>query len=271
MKNRIKILIVQNEAVVANREENFKKVSELLKPYENSKPDLIVLPELWTVGWHCREYPKMAESDTDSETLSYLSRLAKKFNSNVVGGSYVRKHSESELRNTCPVFDRKGNLIAQYDKMHLYSYLGADEEKYATAGLNPVIASTDIGRLGLTICYDIRFPEIFRKYALGGADILLNLAVWAKSKKNHWITLQKARAIENQTFMIAVSQTGKTGEDDNIGNSMVIGPYGDIIASLGEEEAVLECEINLEEMKSLREKISTLQDVQKKYEFLEEK
>lgn len=272
MKNRIKILIVQNNAVIARREENFKKVSELLKPYENSSPDLIVLPELWNAGWFCSAYPTIAEGNGSCETVNYLSDLAKKFNANVVGGSYVRKHSESELRNTCPVFNRKGELIAQYDKMHLYSHLGSDEDKYATRGNNPVIASTDVGKLGISICYDIRFPELFRKYSLNGADILINMAAWPKTRKNHWITLQKARAIENQTFMIAVSQTGKITDDEyNLGHSMLVNPYGDIIASLNEEEAVLECEINLEEMTSLRAKIPTLLDVQEKYEFVEKK
>lgn len=270
MKNNIKILIVQNNAVIGERLGNFKRVSELLKPYENSCPDLIVFPELWNVGWYCSIYPQVAEENGFCETVSFLSELAKKFNSNVVGGSYVRKHSESELRNTCPVFNRKGELIAQYDKMHLYAHLGEDEDKYATVGNNPVIASTDIGNLGISICYDIRFPELFRKYAFNGADILINMAAWPKTRENHWTTLQKARAIENQSFMIAVSQTGKIKDDAyNLGHSMVINPYGDVIASLNEEEAVLECKINLEEMSSLRTKIPTLLDVQEKYEFVE--
>lgn len=271
MENSIKILIVQNSAVIAEREQNFKKVSELLQPYENTSPDLIVLPELWNAGWFCSSYPNVAEENGFGETVSYLSNMAIRFNSNVVGGSYVRKHSDSELRNTCPVFNRNGELIAQYDKMHLYSHLGANEGNYATVGNNPVIASTDIGNLGISICYDIRFPELFRKYSLNGADILINMAAWPKTRENHWTTLQKARAIENQSFMIAVSQTGKiTNDEYNLGHSMVISPYGDIIASLNDEEAVLECEINLEEMHKLRDKIPTLLDVQKKYEFSEE-
>ncbi len=271
MKSDLKILIVQNNAVIADRKANFEKVSALLKPYENLSPDLIVLPELWASGWHCPAYPQVAEEDKNSEILNFLKNIAVTFKSNVIGGSYVRKLDDGQLRNTCPVFDRNGKLVAQYDKMHLYTHLGADEGKYASEGQNPVIVQTDIGRIGLSICYDIRFPELFRKYSLNGADILVNVAAWPKSRKNHWVTLQKARAIENQSFMIAVSQTGIIKDNEyNLGNSMVITPYGDIIGSLNEEETVLECEINLEEMLSLRIKIPTLLDVHSQYKFMEE-
>ena len=271
MNSTIKILIVQNNAAIADRKANFAKVTQLLAPYENNQPDLIVLPELWSSGWLCSSYPEVAEAEENSETLKFLSNLAKKFSSNVIGGSFVRKLSDGTLKNTCPVFDREGNLIAKYDKMHLYSYLGADEGKYASVGDSPVIAKTDVAKIGLTICYDIRFPELFRKYSLNDADILINVAAWPKTRKNHWITLQKARAIENQTFMIAVSQTGKIKDDEyNLGYSMVVNPYGDIVASVEEQESVLECEINLDEMKELRKKIPTLKDIRSNYEIMEE-
>ena len=271
MKTALKLLIVQNNAIIANREANFKNVLKLLEPFEGSNPDLIILPELWNVGWYCKAYPEVAEDSDTSETINFLRELAVSFNSNVLGGSYVRRDSKTELRNTCPVINRQGSLIASYDKMHLYTHLGADESKYATVGANPIIAKTDVANIGLSICYDIRFPELFRKYTFGGADILVNMAAWPKSRKNHWVTLQKARAIENQSFMIAVSQTGKiTDNEYNLGHSMVINPYGETVASLQEEEAVLSCEIDLEEMQKLRTKIPTLLDVQEKYKFLEE-
>ncbi len=271
MNNHIKILVVQNNAEIANRKANFDKILSLLTPYLGKKIDLIVLPELWSSGWYCVSYPQVAELNQDGEVLSFLSSLAKNFNANVVGGSYVRKEQDGPLKNTSPVFDRDGNLIAQYDKMHLYSHLGADEGKYAQRGEHPVIATTDVAKLGLTICYDIRFPELFRKYSLNGAQILVNVAAWPKTRKNHWVTLQKARTIENQSFVIAASQTGHIKNDEyNLGYSMVISPYGEVIASLEEEEAVLECDINLEEMVELREKVPTLFDIHSQYKFMEE-
>lgn len=271
MENKIKVLLVQNSAVIGDKEANFNKVKTLLKSYENSNVDLIVLPELWAVGWYCKCFPESAEEENDSKTLEFLSALAKKFNSNVVGGSYVKKHPDGKLTNTCPVFDRGGNLITQYEKMHLFSHFGADEGKYATKGSKQVIAKTDVAKLGLSICYDIRFPELFRVYTYNGADILINMAAWPKTRKNHWITLQKARAIENQSFVIAVSQTGLINNDEfNLGYSMVISPYGDIIAELGEEEAVLPVEIDLNDMKELRARFPILADRANNYSILED-
>lgn len=270
MENKIKVLIVQNCSVIGDKTANFKKVEELLEPYKNVGADLIVLPELWAVGWYCKSFPQSAEAEENSLTLDFLSQVAKKFSSNVVGGSYVKKYQDGKLTNSCPVFNREGELIAQYEKMHLFSHFGADEGKFASRGSKPVIAYTDVANLGLTICYDIRFPELFRIYAYNGADILINMAAWPKTRKNHWVTLQKARAIENQSFVIAVSQTGLIVDDEyNLGHSMIISPYGDVMAELGEEETVLEFEINLDEMKSLRDKFPILADKSDNYCNLE--
>lgn len=267
----IKVLIVQNCAVIGDKEANFKKIEGLLKPYENFNADLIILPEVWAVGWYCEAFTRAAEEESNSSTLRFLAGLAKKLNSNVVGGSYIKKYPDGKLTNNCPVFDRNGNLIAQYEKMHLFSHFGADEGKYATKGSKQVVATTDVAKLGLSICYDIRFPELFRVYAYNGTDILINMSAWPKTRKNHWVTLQKARAIENQSFMIAVSQTGLIKDNEyNLGHSMVISPYGDILAELGEEEAVLEYKIDLNEMKSLREKFPILADRADNYSILED-
>ena len=266
----VKILIVQMQSILGEKEQNFNKITNLLSKNTSEKPDLIILPELFATGWYCDIYEKVAEKEEQSETLNFIKDIAVKFNSNVIGGSFVRKDNDGSIKNTCPVFDRSGRLIAKYDKMHLYSYLGDTENLHSTAGSKPVIATTDIGKIGLSICYDIRFPEIYRCYAYGGADLLVNVAAWPKSRKVHWETLTRARAIENQSFMIAVSQTGEIQNGIfNLGYSAVYSPLGEITASLKEEEAVLSAEIDFSEMKKLRENVKTLSDRHEKY-LLEE-
>ncbi len=261
MERIIKVLIVQNNAILRDRAANYEKVIQMLKPYADKEYDLIVLPEVWAVGWLCPTFPEMAENFENNETLCFLSNMARLHNANVVGGSYIKKTADGKLYNCCPVFNREGNLITQYDKMHLFANYSNDEDKYITRGAKPVIAHTDIGKLGLTICYDIRFPELFRAYTFAGADILINVAAWPKTRPHHWINLQKARAIENQSFVIAVSQAGLIENDVyNFGHSMVISPFGDIIAELGEEEGILTAEINLAEMSELRKTVPTLKD-----------
>ena len=262
----INVLIVQMQSVLGEKEKNFAKIEKLLSEYKTVKSDLIILPELFATGWYCDIYEQVAEKEENSKTLDFVRNIANEHNSNVIGGSFVRKDNEGKIRNTCPVFDREGNLIAKYDKMHLYSYLGDTENLHSTAGEKPVIANTDIGKIGLTICYDIRFPEIYRCYAYGGADLLVNVAAWPKSRKVHWETLTRARAIENQSFMIAVSQTGEIQNGIyNLGHSAVYGPLGETIASSGDEETVIEAKINFDEMKTLRENVKTLSDRHNQY------
>jgi len=266
----IKILIVQMQSILGEKEENFKKILNLLSDYKNTKSDLIILPELFATGWYCDIYEKVAETEDNSPTMDFIRNIAVEHNSNVIGGSFVRRESDGKIKNTCPVFDRNGNLIAKYDKMHLYSYLGDTENLNSVAGEKPVIASTDIGKIGLTICYDIRFPEIYRCYAYGGADLLVNVAAWPKSRKVHWETLTRARAIENQSFMVAVSQTGEIQNGVyNLGHSAVYGPLGEVIASSQDEETVVSAVIDFSEMKKLRENVKTLSDRHEKY-LLEE-
>ncbi len=262
----VNILIVQMRSDLGNKEKNFDKVKELLSKYKNAETDLIILPELFATGWYCDIYEKVAEKDDNSTTLEFLKNIAKEHKSNLIGGSFVRKDENGEIKNTCPVFDREGKLIAKYDKMHLYSYLGDTENLHSKAGKKPVIANTDIGKIGLSICYDIRFPEIYRCYAYGGADLLVNVAAWPKSRKVHWETLTRARAIENQSFMVAVSQTGEIQNGIyNLGYSTVYSPLGEIIASAKDEEMVIEAKIDFNEMKNLREKVKTLSDRHEKY------
>ena len=260
----IKILIVQMQSILGDKKANFDKIEKLLTNQEQA--DLIILPELFATGWFCEIYNKVAEDIDNSETINFLSNIAKKFNANLIGGSFVRREKNGDIKNTCPVFNRQGELIATYDKMHLYSYLGDTENLNSTKGNRPVIVNTDIGKIGLSICYDIRFPEIYRCYAYGGADILVNVAAWPKSRKLHWESLSRARAIENQSFMVAVSQTGEIQNGIyNLGHSAVLSPLGKTIASLEEEEMVLKAEIDLSEMKELRDNVKTLSDKHEKY------
>lgn len=262
----VKVLIVQMQSVLGDKVANFSKVEKLLEGQEAYSPDLVILPELFATGWNCDIYSQVAETFEKSDILDFVKGIAKRFKANVIGGSFARLDKDGTIKNTCPVFDRQGELIATYDKMHLYSYLGDTENLNSVRGEKPVIVKTDVGKIGLSICYDIRFPEIYRCYAFGGADILVNVAAWPLSRKLHWETLTTARAIENQSFMIAVSQTGEIQNGIyNLGHSAVLSPLGETIAALDYQEAVLKAEFDLDDMKKLRETVKTLSDKHEKY------
>ena len=145
--------------------------------------------------------------------------------------------------------------------MHLFQHYGDGEADFNTIGKKPVMFELEGIKIGISICYDIRFPELFRAYSLNGAKILVNMAAWPKSRPHHWNTLQRARAIENQSFMIAVSQCGKIENDSyNYGHSQIISPFGEIVCSMGEEEGAILQKINTDEVDELRKNVPTLKD-----------
>lgn len=268
---KITILAVQMESAIGNKKENFQKISTILENYfekNNNKVDIIVLPELWTIGWACDKFVENAETIQNSETINFLSKLALKYNTNILGGSFVNKVSE-KLYNTCPVINRKGKIIATYDKNHLFSYYDDSENTYITEGSNPVIVNIEGVKIGLSICYDIRFPEIYRAYRKSGADVLVNMAAWPLSRKIHWDSLTCARAVENQTYMVALTQTGTlpTGAK-NLGHSLIYDYSGNVLDEINTVEGCISAELSFAEMYDFREKCTVLKDIHEKYEVL---
>ncbi len=267
---KINVLLVQLEAVAGDIDKNIKKVEKLLEESGYTSSDLIVLPELWTIGWDCEHFNKYSENLNTSKTLNFLKNLALKYNSNIIGGSSVLRKAGEKDRNTCIITDRKGNIIETYDKYHLFSHRGQAEGTYLEEGQSPVIVKTDIGKIGISICYDIRFPEMFRLYTFNDADIIVNMAAWPKSFVDEYVTLSKARAIENQIYFISCCLTGKINEMYNFsGNSMVIDYKGRVTAKLDEEEKVLPVCIDLAEMQDYRKQMPILKDTKRNYKILE--
>lgn len=256
----MKILVVQNNAIIRNKLATFNNVEKLLNKYYDNKPDLIILPEVWSVGWDCSIFPEQAEAIGKSETIDFLKNIAQDFNCTVIGGSFIQK-KDNKLKNTCPIISSTGKLVTTYDKMHLFSHKGSEENKYISTGSKLKILDLGYTKVGLSICYDIRFPEIYRNYSKNGVEVIINMAAWSNKKLNHWEIMHKARAIENQCYLIAADQTGKiNNEEYNLGHSMVINPWGDIVGNLESEEDCLYTEIDLTEIKRLRQDFPLLND-----------
>lgn len=288
-KKKVKLLAIQMESAIGNIDLNIETVKNLLKANldKYGECDFVFLPELWPTGWDCPSFPKTAETLQESRTVKMLQKIAREYKVNIIGGSFVNKCGD-KLYNSCPVINRAGEVICTYDKNHLYSYNGDTENRYITTGNNPVMAELEGVKLGLTICYDIRFPEIYRAYRKAGADILVNMAAWPKSRKIHWDTLARARAVENQSYMIALTQTGLLSDgSENLGHSMIIDFDGKIIAEIednegagvnigtdesdlqtGVKEGAIYAEINLEKMYEFRSKCTNLKDVKDSYEVI---
>ena len=175
-KKKINLLAIQMESAIADLRKNIEKAESLIeKSLRKTSADFVFLPEVWTCGWDCSSFSQCAEDIENSKSISMLKRIAKKHKTNIIGGSFIQKKGDGKLANTCPVINKFGEIITTYEKNHLFSYYGCDEGAYITAGKNPVMVELDGVKLGLTICYDIRFPEIYRAYRKAGADILVNI------------------------------------------------------------------------------------------------
>jgi predicted amidohydrolase len=176
---------------------------------------------------------------------------------NIIAGSIAEKKG-NEVQNTAYVFNRQGELTAQYSKIHLFRLM--EEEKFLTSGDHiGKIAFDDISA-GVMICYDIRFPELARTLALDGAKILFIPAEWPHPRLHHWRTLLMARAIENQMFVIACNRVGISGKAHFFGHSMIIDPWGEIIAEGGEQKEIISASLQLSEVDSVRSKIPVFED-----------
>jgi predicted amidohydrolase len=160
--------------------------------------------------------------------------------------------------NTAVLFDKQGELLARYSKVHLFRLM--DEDRYLTAGADLALAPSPWGPLGLAICYDLRFPEMFRRYALGGARILLLPSEWPHPRLAHWQTLLRARAIENQTFVVACNRVGLAKGTEFFGHSCVIDPWGETIIEGGESEMLLSTHIDTRRVDAVRAEIPILDD-----------
>ena len=228
----MKISIAQFKSKLGEVDENFLTAARLIEAAQNS--DAILLPELWSTGY----YPTPVEDFADVDgrrTTEFICAAAKKFSVNIIGGSVI-VDSGGKIFNRCMVANRRGEISASYDKTHLFSF--AQEDKVFSAGDKISVVELDGVKCGLAICYDLRFPEFIRKIALAGAEIIFIPAAWSLKRLTPRQILTKARAIENQVFVVFANSSGK---------SEIINPRGEVITESGRGEEILSAEINLNE------------------------
>lgn len=270
MEKKINVFAIQMNAKIGDKKANFDKV-EMLIDRDVKNADIIVLPEVWTCGWSPKIFQESAENLKSSETIEFLSKIAKKHNAWIIGGSFITEQN-GHFYNTCPVLNKKGELVAEYSKNHLFSYYGCDEGKFIEVGNSPVMVNIEGIKVGLTICYDIRFPEIYRAYRKAGADLFVNCAAWGLSKPIPWECMTRSRAVENQTYMIALTQSGYIENDEwNIGHSRIIDYKGETVSEIKDQnEGAMKAVLDFAPMYDFREKCTCMNDIRKTYEVLYE-
>lgn len=254
----LKISLLQMDITPGNPEKNRSKAIELISQamQHNPRPDILMLPEMWTTAYELNTIKQICDQD-GMPTSRVISEQAIAQQVNVVAGSYASMRA-GKVYNTAYVFDRMGNNIAKYEKIHLFKLM--EEHKYMEAGGAHSVFMLEGIKCGIIICYDLRFPELARKLALQGIKILFVPAQWPATRLEHWITLLKARAIENQIFVVAVNRAGGGPEDPFAGGSMVISPWGEIIAQADYKEQILTAEIDLALIEEAKSKIDIIGD-----------
>lgn len=266
----LNVMAIQMSSIPGEKDKNILKIKNLVDQNITKETDVVFLPEVWTVGWACEYFTNSAEELKNSKIIKFLSDLAKQHSVNIIGGSFITKKNE-KLFNTCPVINRKGDLIATYDKCHLFSYYNDTEGSYITEGEHPVIVNIEGVRIGLSICYDIRFPEIYRAYAKKGVDMMVNMAAWPLEREIHWTSLTHARAVENQSYFIALTQSGKLSNGAmNLGISTIIDYKGENMAQIKDGEGAIHASLDFEAEYSFRNKCTVLKDIHSNY-LVEEK
>ncbi|HTY73104.1 MAG TPA: carbon-nitrogen family hydrolase [Actinomycetes bacterium] len=221
--------------------------------------DLVVLPELWPQGGFL--YTRWAEQAeaVDGPTVEAISAAAKQIGAWVHAGSLIERDEEGRLHNTSVLLRPDGSVAATYRKIHLFGF-SEGEPALLVAGVSPVTVDTDLGRLGLATCYDLRFPELFRALVDAGAECVVIPAAWPASRVEHWSVLARARAIENQYVVVAVNATGEQGTDRMAGGSAVIDARGTVVTAAGAEPTVLTAEVDLADVRVWREQFPALAD-----------
>lgn len=251
----MKVALFQIDTAFENKSMNFKKVESLVKNIKE-KVDLIILPELFSTGYTMNPDP-LAE-DSCGPTSSFLSKLAKKHKTNVLG-SFIEK-TETKPKNSAILFDINGNLILHYSKIHQPTY--CDENKHYTPGKDIRLIELNSHKLAVTICYDLRFPELFRKAVQKGAECIIVIASWPEQRIEHWDILLRARAIENQLYIIGVNRVGKSTIGNCPGHSVVIDPLGKVISSTEDnQEGIITAEIDFNKVKKTRHEFPALKDM----------
>jgi predicted amidohydrolase len=244
------------DVAVGRPEENLQQAASLAREAAGRGAQFLLLPELWLTGYDLTAAPEHAHA-FQKKFQEHWVELARETDL-WMAGSVLAPDPSGKPANTAMVLSPHGETVATYRKVHLFEPMG--EVLHLVPGDEAPTFDLPWGRAALAICYDLRFPEIFRRYALDGALWVLLPAQWPRSRVEHWRTLLRARAIENQGFVIACNRAGRDPEEVFGGYSAVIDPQGRIVAEAGPEPALLLAEIDLTDAANYRESFPVLSD-----------
>jgi deaminated glutathione amidase len=244
---------------------NLEKTEQLVTKAAATGADFVVLPEKWNAIGDAEALDAAAETLETGESVAAMAGWARTHGITLVGGSITeRREGREKLSNTSVVFDSGGSIVGIYRKIHLFDvdvgghvYRESDAEE---PGDEPVVVDVEGWRAGLTVCYDVRFPELYRILALRGAELVTVPAHFTLyTGKDHWELLLRARAVENQYYVVAAAQVGETLSGRlSFGRSLIADPWGTVVATAPDEETVITAELDRRRLEEVRAKLPSL-------------
>jgi predicted amidohydrolase len=264
MPDRIRVACVQlNSGAV--KADNLEKAERLVARAAATGADVVLLPEKWNaIGSH-ETLRANAEPLEGGETVEAMAAWARRHGITLVGGSITeRREGREKLSNTCLVFDPTGALVGAYRKIHMFDVeVGGHlyrESEAEEPGEETLLVEAEDWRVGLSVCYDLRFPELYRILALEGAELLAVPAAFTLyTGKDHWELLVRARAVENQCYVAAANEWGThEGGKASYGRSLIVDPWGVALAQAGDDDTVIAAEIDRARMQRIRESLPSL-------------
>jgi len=252
--------------------DNLAAAGELLREAKDLGCDIACLPENFSfIGLRDADKLQVAEPDREGPVQSFLSDTARKLKMWILGGTIlIRGDNERRVANASLLIDGAGKRVARYDKIHLFDVTipGRDEQyresTHVTPGRDLVVADTPVGKLGLSVCYDMRFPELYRELVSKGAEWLaMPAAFTVPTGRAHWETLLRARAIENLCYVVAPAQTGThTSGRETYGDSLIVDYWGQVLSRLARGTGVITAEIDLAKEAETRTRFPALDNRQ---------
>ena len=257
----MKVAVVQFKASTT-KETNLKKIIKFISQAAKNKAALVAFPEFMMFYTNSSQTSKQLASLAETIKGNFVTTIANTARENkiqVIGSFYEKSTKKDRVYDTSFIIDRSGKVISTYRKIHLYDALGFRESDKMISGskiAKPV--STSIGKVGMMICYDLRFPEMSRALAVSGSEVLVVPSAWVKGtmKEEHWLTINKTRAIENGCYVIAPDQVGNM----YCGRSVVVDPYGKILLDMKKKQGIGYVNIELKKIKNIRKVLPLLKN-----------
>lgn len=261
--NKVKIAQIQTH-INQSRQKNLENMEEKLERVMQQRPDIVTFGEMITCPYATGNFPIYAEKEGE-ESWQTFQRLARKYHIYLSAGTIPEVDKDGRVYNTAYVFDREGNQIAKHRKVHLFDIAVSGGQRFResetlTPGDKFTVFDTEFGKMGICICFDLRFPELSRLMVDAGANVIFVPAAFnLTTGPAHWETLFRSRALDNQCYMVGTSDARDvTADYISWGHSILVSPWGDIIAQMNEEENFMVHEIDLEYVTKVRKELPLL-------------